>query len=77
MFGFRFTMPPHKARQKAAGRFSTLAKAEVLDWSETAMADAWKALEDYRRDPRADALEDIEYALQQILGAVDSLRARS
>jgi len=77
MLGFRFRTPPDKTRQKAATRLSTLAPSEVLSWADVAMSDAWRALDAYRKDPQPDALEDMETALQQILGAVDVLRERS
>lgn len=67
---------PHQWRAKAQVRFSRISKAEVMDWVDNAMAGAWKAMEEYRKAPSLDQLDEAERGLQMVLGAVDDLRNR-
>ncbi|MFI6496017.1 hypothetical protein [Nonomuraea typhae] len=48
----------------------------MLDWVDNALAGVWKALEEYRKEPSLDQLDEAERGLQMTLGAIDDLRKR-
>jgi hypothetical protein len=73
---FTRKVPVNKLRERAAGRLERISRAEVLDWTDVSLSGVWKALEDYRKEPAADLLEEAERGLQMALGAVDDLRRR-
>lgn len=71
-----FKVPIHRVRERAAKLLSRISRGEVLDWTDVCMSGAWKAMEDYRRVPSPELLDEAEKGLQQALGGIDNLRLR-
>lgn len=71
-----FKVPVDRVRVRASERLSRLDRGGVLDWTDVSMAGSWKALEDYRKHPSPELLDEAERGLQQALGGIDNLRVR-